>query len=99
MDNQQLRAVLLKIQDRLSEFDRQRLHFCLGCHIPRRIQDDSSPSGTLMLVESLFDQNKINERDLTLLINAFDSIQCYHASNLLKGRSVLSSINIIFLLI
>jgi hypothetical protein len=36
-------------------------------------------------MQSLFDQDKINERDFTLLIDAFKQIQCFDAVNLLKG--------------
>ena len=85
MDNQKLGAVLLEIQDLLSEDDRVDLHFYLRSHIPPRIRDDLSLNGTLSLIESLFDQGQINEGDLTLLINALESIRCYHAANLLKG--------------
>jgi hypothetical protein len=36
-------------------------------------------------MQSLFDQDKINEKDFTLLIDAFKQIQCFDAVNLLKG--------------
>ena len=85
MDNHRLRAIILKLQDRLSDDDRKRLHFFLGNDVPRRIRDDPSLGGTLCLMESLFDQDKINEQDFTFLINAFDEIQCIDAVQLLKG--------------
>ncbi len=85
MNNHHLRAIILKLQDRLSDNDRKRLHFFLGNDVPRRIRDDQSLSGTLSLMESLFDQDKINEQDFTFLINAFDEIQCTDAVKLLKG--------------
>ncbi len=86
MDNHNFRAILVKLQDRLSDDDRKRLHFYLGNDVPRRIRDDPTLGGTLCLLESLFDQDKINEQDFTFLIHAFDGIQCYDAGDLLKGK-------------
>jgi hypothetical protein len=85
MDTQHLRGILIGLQDRLSNDDRRRLHFFLGDDIPRRIRDDPTLAGTLSLMESLFDQDKINENDFTLLIDAFDQIQCQDAAKLLRG--------------
>jgi hypothetical protein len=67
MDSHHLRAILLKLQDRLSD-------------------DDLSLGDTLCLLESLFDQNKINERDFTFLINTVDEIQCLDAVKLLTSN-------------
>jgi hypothetical protein len=89
MDNHHLRAIILKLQDRLSDNDRKRLHFFLGNDVPRRIRDDPTLGGTLSLMESLFDQDKINEGDFTFLINAFDEIQCTDAVKLLRGKLLL----------
>ncbi|CAF1217876.1 unnamed protein product [Adineta steineri] len=66
MDNHHLRAIILELQDRLSNDDRKRLHFYLD--------NDPPLSGTLSLMDSLFDQDKVNEKDFTFLINAFDEI-------------------------
>jgi hypothetical protein len=79
MDSHRLRAIILRLQDRLSNDDRKRLHFYLGNDVPRRIRDDPSLSGTLSLMDSLFDQD-------TFLINAFDEIQCIDAVKLLRGN-------------
>ncbi|CAF0937006.1 unnamed protein product [Adineta steineri] len=84
MDNHCLRAIILKLQDRLSNDDRKRLHFYLGNDVPRRIRDDPTLSGTLSLMDSLFDQDKVNEKDFSFLINAFDEIQCIDAVKLLR---------------
>ncbi|CAF1368198.1 unnamed protein product [Adineta steineri] len=84
MDNHHLRAIILKLQDRLSNDDRKRLHFYLGNDVPRRIRDDPTLSGTLSLMDSLFDQDKVNEKDFSFLINAFDEIQCIDAVKLLR---------------
>jgi hypothetical protein len=86
MDTHQFRAILLKLQDRLSDNDRKRLHFFFGNDVPRRIRDDPSLGGTLSLMESLFDQDKINEQDFTFLIKAFDEIQCRDAVKVLRGE-------------
>ena len=66
MDNRRLRGILLNLQDRLSDDDRKRLHFFLADDVPRRIRDDQSLGGTLSLLESLFDQEKILPTDVTL---------------------------------
>ena len=86
MDNYRLRGTLVKLESRLSDNDRKRLHFFLGDNVPRRIRDDPSLGGTLSLMESLFDQDKINEQNFTFLINAFDEIQCIDAVKLLRGN-------------
>ncbi|CAF0884255.1 unnamed protein product [Adineta ricciae] len=84
MDNLRFRSFLLKLQDRLSDNDRQRLHFFLGNDIPRRIRDNPTLQGTLNLLECLFDQDKISEQDFTFLIDAFKEIQCIDAVKLLR---------------
>lgn len=86
MDQHDLRALILKLETRLSDDDRKRLHFFLGNDVPRRIRDDPSLTGTLNLIESLFDQDKINEQDFTFLIHAFEQIQCMDAVKLLRGN-------------
>ncbi len=86
MDNHHLRGILLKLESRLSDDDRKRLHFFLGNDVPRRIRDDPSLGGTLSLMESLFDQDKINEHGFTFLINAFDEIQCFDTVKLLRDN-------------
>ncbi|CAF4626410.1 unnamed protein product [Rotaria sp. Silwood1] len=78
------RALLIKLQDSLSDDDRRRLHFLVGDVIPRQIRDDPSLSGTLNLLESLFDQQRINEQDFDYLIYAFGGLRCYDAVKRLK---------------
>ncbi|CAF2052185.1 unnamed protein product [Rotaria magnacalcarata] len=96
MNAHRLRAILLKLQDRLTDDDRKRLHFFFGNDVPRRIRDDPSLGGTLSLMEFLFDQDKINEEDFTFLINAFEAIQCVDAAKLLRGFILLLSNNSLF---
>ena len=94
MNNQDLRGIIIKLQDHLTDEDRQRLHFFLGNDVPRRIRDEPTLSGTLSLMESLFDQDKINEQDFTFLIHAFEQIRCIDAVKLLRGKEILFSRNL-----
>ncbi|CAF1154892.1 unnamed protein product [Didymodactylos carnosus] len=80
------RAVLLKIQEDLSNDDRRKLHFLFGENIPRRLRDDPSVGGTLSLLESLFDHAKISNDDFMYLIKAFDKIGCEAAAKRLKAH-------------
>ncbi|CAF0802472.1 unnamed protein product [Adineta ricciae] len=84
MDHYRLRSVLLKLDNRLSSEDRQRFHFFLGDDVPRRVRDDATLHGTLAVIDCLFDQDKINERDFTYLIDAFEEIECFNAAHLLR---------------
>ncbi|CAF1599412.1 unnamed protein product [Adineta ricciae] len=104
MDQQfDFRALLVKLQDCLSDNDRRRLHFIVGDTIPRQLRDDPSLGGTLNLLETLFDQAKINEQDFNYLIQVFQEIQCHEAVKRLKehqlrehqrGRSGTNSTNV-----
>ncbi|CAF1431739.1 unnamed protein product, partial [Adineta ricciae] len=84
MDNTRLRSTILSAIDRLNDNDLVCLHSCLGDDVPRRLRDDRTRSGTLKLIDSLFDRNKINNEYLTYLIQVFDQIQCYDAAKPLK---------------
>ncbi|CAF1395478.1 unnamed protein product [Adineta ricciae] len=84
MDPHDLRAAILKIQDHLSDNDRKRLHFFLGRDVPRRIRHDPTLVGTINLIESFLDQDKINEQDVSLLTNAFEKVQCIDAMRILR---------------
>ena len=70
------RALLLKIQDLLSDNDRHRLHFLLGEDVPRYLRDDLSLSGTLHLLDSLLEKAFISDQDCDYLIEAFNKIHC-----------------------
>jgi hypothetical protein len=85
MDNRHLRSILLNLQYRLSDNDRERLYFYLKNDVQRQVGDDSTLYGTLKLIQSFFDQDNISEKDFALLIDAFKQIQCFDAVNLLKG--------------
>ena len=83
------RALLLKIQDVLSDTDRHRLHFLLGEDVPRCLRDDVSLSGTLRLLDALFERTFISDRDCDYLIDAFTKIQCLDAAQRLRGSFIL----------
>jgi transcriptional antiterminator len=85
MDNPRLCSIVLNLQQRLSDNDRERLDLYLKNDIPKPVGDDSTLSKTLKLIQSLFDQDKTNEKDFALLIDAFKQIQCFDAVNLLEG--------------
>ncbi len=91
MDQQfDFRALLLKLQDCLSDNDRRRLHFIVGDTIPRYLRDDPTLSGTLSLLESLFDQAKISDQDFDYLIYAFREIHFYEAVKRLQGLLIIN---------
>jgi hypothetical protein len=83
------RAVLIKIQDLLSDKDRERLHFLLGDDIPRCLRDDSSMGGALRVLESLLEKAIISNQDCDYLIEAFMNIHCRDAAKRLKGLFLL----------
>ncbi|CAF3498173.1 unnamed protein product [Rotaria socialis] len=78
------RASLLKTQELLSDTDRHRLHFLLGDDIPKYLRDDPSLTGTLRVLETLFDRSIINDQDCDYLIDAFSKIQCNDAAKRLQ---------------
>lgn len=86
MDTQDLRGIIVRLQDYLTDDDRRRLHFFVGNDVPRRVRDEPTLSGTLALMESLFEQEKINEQDFTFLIHAFEQIRCIDAVKFLRGK-------------
>ena len=86
MDDREIKGIILNLHRRLTDNDRARLHFYLEKQVPRPLADDSSFSGTLRLMQNLFDEDKINEKNFTLLIEAFEKIQCFDAVDMLKGK-------------
>ena len=81
----EFRALLLKIQDLLSESDRTRFLSLLGEDIPRKLREDPSLFGAVRLLESHLDRAIITDQDCTYLINAFTQIQCHDAAEQLRG--------------
>jgi hypothetical protein len=85
MSSHQFRGILLRLQDLLSDDDRRRFHFFLGEDVPRCIRDNPSLEGTLSLIETLFERDKISAEDFSFLIEAFDEIQCQDAAKFLRS--------------
>lgn len=84
--NFHFRAVLLRVQELLSEDDRTRLHFLLGEDVPRSLRDDSSIGGALRVFENLIEQTFIDEQDCDYLIEAFETVRCHGAAERLRGQ-------------
>jgi len=93
MEEQQLefRVLLVQISEQLSSVSREALHFIFGPIIPRQCRDDCTPSGTLQLLEFLFERGLISERRFDYLIRAFLHIGCGDVVDRLKGSSCLSA--------
>jgi hypothetical protein len=85
MDNPCLCSILLNLQQHLGDNDRERLDLYLKNDVPKPVEDDSTLGETLKRMQSLFDQDNINAKDFTLLIDAFKQIHCFDAVNLLEG--------------
>ena len=85
MDNPHLSPIIVNLQNRLSNDDREHFDLYMKNDVPRRAGDDLTLSGNLQLIQSSFDQEKIKEQSFTLLIDAFKQIQCSDAVSLLKG--------------
>jgi hypothetical protein len=94
MDDHHFRAVVSQVEGRLSNDDRKRLQSFLGEKFPGQIGEDPLHSNILNQIKSLFDQDTVNEEDLTFLINSFEKIQCVDAVNLLRGNLLFLKIEI-----
>ena len=79
------RGFLINIFNQLSDDNRNALHFVVANRVTRRVRDDCTPTGSLQLLNSLFDQGLISEENFDYLINVFEKIQCYDISNQLKS--------------
>ena len=79
------RQLLLDILNTLSDDDRHSLHFLIGNDISRRIRENASFNGTLDLLESLFDRDKISRQHFDYLIQRFQGIGCEAAAKRLRG--------------
>ena len=77
--------MLIRIQDCLSQNDRDRLHFALGEDVPRTLRDDSSLGGTFRVLEALFEKSFISDDDVDYLTKLFTKINCPDAVKRLRG--------------
>jgi len=73
MDNHRSDASVLNLSDRLSNDDQKRCHIDVG--------------HDLSLSDSLVDQHKINEKNFTISIKAFNQIDSNEAAKFSKGNS------------
>jgi hypothetical protein len=85
-----IRVLLLKIQDLLSERDRACLHFIIGPDVNKDLRYDTSLGGSLRLLDSLFDKAIISDQDCDYLIQAFTKIRCHDAAKRLQGSFIVS---------
>lgn len=75
MDTPESRSILLKVQDCLRDSERERLHLYSADDVSLRIRDEPSLGGTFSQMESLFEQDKVNELDVTVLVQGFTAIE------------------------
>ncbi|CAF1471288.1 unnamed protein product [Adineta ricciae] len=79
------RAVLItRIQDLLSDKDRERLCFLLGKDTPEMMPENCSISETSRVLESLLEKGIISNQDYDSVIQAFTNIHCYDAVKRVK---------------
>ncbi len=81
----EFRVLLVQLSNQLSDGNREDLHFIVGSLVPRKLRDDCTPSGTLHLLEFLFDRTLISDQHFDYLIHAFHEIGCCDAVERLKG--------------
>jgi len=81
----EFRVLLIQLSNQLSDNNREEFHFIVGSIVPRKLRDDCTPSGTLHLLEFLFDRNLINNQHFDYLIHAFREIRFYDAVERLEG--------------
>ena len=81
----ELRTFLVKLFDQLSDHDRQGLHYSLGNQIPGNCPNRCTPSDSLKLLDSLFEQNLISEENFDYLIDIFERIRCDRVVDQLRG--------------
>ncbi|CAF1118262.1 unnamed protein product [Rotaria sp. Silwood1] len=84
-----LRTLLLQIDRHLTNTDRQRLCFLIGCEdVPRRLLDVIAKDGSASMTdiwESLFDRRKITTNNVNYLIERLGKIERFDLVELLKN--------------
>jgi len=88
-----LRAVLVKIPDLLSNSDRQRLHYFLAKDVSKDLCDDLTLTGTFHVLEFLFNKTIITDQDCFYLIDALEKTSCHDAAKRLLGKFILNIIS------
>ncbi|CAF1145999.1 unnamed protein product [Adineta steineri] len=86
--NFRLRTILLEIDQQLTNDQRKRLSFLIGCEdAPRRLIDTVAKDGSASMTdiwEALFDRRKITADNVNYLIERLDKIQRFDLVQLLK---------------
>ncbi|CAF2877413.1 unnamed protein product [Rotaria sp. Silwood2] len=84
-----LRTLLLEIDRHLTNVDRQRLCFLIGCEdVPRRLLDIIAKDGSAPMTdiwEALFDRRKITINNVNYLIERLGKIERLDLAELLKN--------------
>ncbi len=81
----EFRAVLIKIQDKLTNSDRSKLHFLFGEDIPRRLSDGSLETA-LEALQTLFERLKISKNNYDYLVRALKIIERPDCAERLLGK-------------
>jgi hypothetical protein len=82
----EFRAILIKIQNSLSDSDRSQLHFLFGEDIPRRLQSNGSLETALEGLQTLFDRLKISRNNYDYLVRALQVIERHDCAQRLLGK-------------
>ena len=77
----EFRTILVKITDRISTSDLQKLKFIFSNQI-RRDDDDHI---AINFFQQLLDRNIIDKENFSLLIDALEHVACYPAAQILKS--------------
>ena len=85
-DTFEFRALLLNIQDSLSDRDRKQLHFLLTDDIPRCLQTDGSLETSLEVIQTLMDRTKISKSNVVYLIQALQKIERRDCAQKLQSK-------------
>ncbi len=85
-DDFEFRAVLIKIQNSLTDIDRKQLHFTFGEDIPRRLQSDGSLDTALEVLSALFDRLKISKDNYDYLVHGLRAIERHDCAERLLSK-------------
>lgn len=85
MERDGLRLAIVRALEFINDDERHRLHFIFGDQVPRPVRENRTVNGTLTLIETLFEREKLNQNDLTTLINVFRRLKCVGAAEVLQS--------------
>ena len=77
----EFRTILVKITDRISTNDLQKLKFIFSDQIRRDDEDHLA----IHFIQQLLDRNIIDRQNLSHLIDALEHVACHPAAQLLKS--------------